>query len=119
MRDAVSLRLDRLHLHNFRCFIDCTIELHPNLTVLVAENGQGKTAILDAIGISLQPFADTVAGTRQFHGFDHSDVRLVRRADGAMQPNLPTEFDVDGYISGDALHWSRAMNGYGSRARTS
>ena len=51
-----TLRLDKLTLRNFRCFADCVIDLHPELTVLVADNAQGKTAILDAIGISLGIF---------------------------------------------------------------
>ena len=58
------LRIDRLGLHNFRCFAECAIELHPQLTVLVAENGRGKTAILDGVGIALGTFVDGVAGTR-------------------------------------------------------
>ena len=73
-----TLRLDRLALRNFRCFADCLVELHPQLTVLVAENGRGKTAVLDAIGISLGLFVDTIAGTHQSHGFERSDVRLAR-----------------------------------------
>ena len=47
-----------LHLKNFRCFDDFGIEFntgdgnHGGLTVLVARNGEGKTAILDAINIA-------------------------------------------------------------------
>lgn len=48
-------KLESIKLQNFRCFTDITIDLHPRLTVLVAENGQGKTAILDAIRIGLWP----------------------------------------------------------------
>jgi predicted ATP-binding protein involved in virulence len=112
------LRVDRLRLRNFRCFAECAIELHQQLTVLVAENGRGKTAVLDALGIALGPFVDTVAGTGQFHGFDRADVRLVRGQDGAMEPALPSEFVADGYVAGQEIHWSRALSGYGLRART-
>jgi predicted ATP-binding protein involved in virulence len=111
------LRVDRLDLRNFRCFAECAIGLHSQLTVLVAENGRGKTAVLDAIGIALGLFVDTIAGTRQFHGFDRTDVRLVQE-DGAMRPALPTEFSVNGYVDGQAIRWSRALRGYGLRART-
>jgi predicted ATP-binding protein involved in virulence len=40
------LRLDKLSLTNFRCFGRCEIDFHEHLTVLVAENGCGKTAVL-------------------------------------------------------------------------
>jgi predicted ATP-binding protein involved in virulence len=45
--------LETIKLQNFRCFSEITVDLHPRLTVLVAENGQGKTAILDAVRIGL------------------------------------------------------------------
>ena len=51
-----QLRVDHLRLQNFRCFTECTLELHPDLTVLVAENGHGKTAILDGVAIALGLF---------------------------------------------------------------
>lgn len=41
--------LESLSLLNFRCFKDLTVEFDKKLTVIVAENGLGKTAILDAI----------------------------------------------------------------------
>jgi len=45
------MKLNRLHLWNFRCFDELIVDLHPKLTVFVAENGTGKTAILDAIAM--------------------------------------------------------------------
>ncbi|MEA3308613.1 MAG: AAA family ATPase [Chloroflexota bacterium] len=47
--------LKTVTLRNFRCFEELIIKLHPRLTVLVAENGGGKTAILDGIAIGLAP----------------------------------------------------------------
>ena len=115
---GTHLRIDHLHLRNFRCFGECIIKLHPLLTVLVAENGRGKTAILDAIGIALATFVDTVAHTRQSHGFDRTDVRLVLGESGAMDSKLPTEFVADGYVAGQLINWRRALKGYGAKART-
>ncbi len=43
------MRLKRITLNNFRCFEQLTVDFHPKLTVIVAENGTGKTAILEAI----------------------------------------------------------------------
>jgi predicted ATP-binding protein involved in virulence len=119
MTDNTTLRVDRMSLQNFRCFADCAIEFHPDLTVLVAENGQGKTAILDAFGVALGLFVDTLAGTRQFHGFNARDVRLVGGPDQTMSPALPTSVVAEGYVAGDAIHWSRTQQSHGRRARTS
>jgi len=114
---STDLRLDRLHFRNFRCFSDCKIDLHRDLTVFVAENGCGKTAVLDAIGISLGSFVDAVAGTSHFHRFDRDDVRLVKGAEGGMVPALPTAFVAEGYVTGDAVQWGRSVLKYTARAR--
>lgn len=119
MSSIPDFRITRLALHNFRCFSDCTIALDDRITVLVAENGRGKTALLDAVGIALGMFVDTIAGTRQLRGFHRSDIRLVQGADGAMVPALPTTFCADGWVGGKAIHWSRALASDKLRARTS
>jgi predicted ATP-binding protein involved in virulence len=107
------LRIDKLKLRNFRCFEELEIDLHPELTVLVAENGQGKTAILDAIAIALGLFVDTITDKKQSPGFERSDIRLVRTESGAMVPALPPEFEVSGGASGKNIKWSRVNNRYG------
>lgn len=119
MTSSTLLRIDRLTLHNFRCFAECTIDLHPELTVLVAENGRGKTALLDALGIALGTFVDALTGLQRFHNLDRSDIRRIRGEDGAMRPDLPTQFIADGYVSEQTIRWSRSLNGDSSSARTS
>ncbi len=116
---STALRLDRLRLHNFRCFADCSLDFQQDLTVFVAENGRGKTALLDGIGVALGTFVDAVSGTRQFHGFERADVRLLRSEAGDMTPALPTRFVADGYVAGQQVHWSRSLQKYSLRARSS
>ncbi|MCX8519669.1 MAG: AAA family ATPase [Methylophilaceae bacterium] len=45
------MKLKWLHLKDFRCFDELGIDFDDKLTVIVADNGAGKTAILDAIAI--------------------------------------------------------------------
>jgi predicted ATP-binding protein involved in virulence len=107
-----NLRLDRLYLRNFRCFSECMVELHPQLTVLVAENGCGKSAILNAIGIAFGLFIDTVSDTRKNADLAGTDVRLIpEEFFGAMTPTPPTEFHADGFVAGQSVHWSQALKG--------
>lgn len=49
------MHLKSITLKNFRCFDELHLELHPRLTVLVADNGGGKTSVLDAIAAGLSP----------------------------------------------------------------
>lgn len=41
--------LKKLHISNFRCFRDYTIEFAPGVTVLFGKNGSGKSTLLHAI----------------------------------------------------------------------
>lgn len=95
------LHLDELTLRNFRCFAECEVNLHRKLTVLVAENGRGKTAILDAIRMTLGLLVDAIADTKQYQDFDGRNVRLQLNSDGAMTPVLPIEIIADGLVEAE------------------
>jgi predicted ATP-binding protein involved in virulence len=56
------MKLERLHLRNFRCFEDLTVEFDKRLTVIIAENGAGKTAVLDAIAIGFGRYLTKLPG---------------------------------------------------------
>jgi predicted ATP-binding protein involved in virulence len=56
------MKLERLHLKNFRCFDELSIDFGKRLTVIVAENGAGKTAILDAIAIGFGRYLTKLPG---------------------------------------------------------
>lgn len=56
------MRLEQLRLRNFRCFDELTIKFDRKLTVIIAENGAGKTAILDAIAIGLGRYLTKLPG---------------------------------------------------------
>ncbi len=40
-----DMRIDRLRMQNFKCFEDYPLELDPRFTLLVGDNGAGKTTI--------------------------------------------------------------------------
>jgi predicted ATP-binding protein involved in virulence len=46
------MRIDHLHLENFKKFAVQDIDLHPHFTLLVGENGAGKTSLLDALAVA-------------------------------------------------------------------
>ncbi len=43
------MKLQSVHLENYRCFENITIDFHKQLTVLVGANGSGKTAVLSGV----------------------------------------------------------------------
>ena len=58
------MRIDRLHIENFKKFerTEKPFEFHPHFTLLVGDNGSGKTSVLDALGARLTA-AQTTATT--------------------------------------------------------
>lgn len=107
------MRLDKLRLKNFRCFSDIEIDLNEKLTVLVAENGQGKSALLDAIRIALWPFVSSFDIARNAkndpaNGISIADVRLIKMSHGDMARQLPSEVAMTGdFGMGNTATWVR------------
>lgn len=54
--DQTRLMLNSVRIENFRAIKRATVPLHPQLTVLIGDNATGKTTVLEAIAIALQPF---------------------------------------------------------------
>jgi DNA repair ATPase RecN len=48
-RSAISPRFERLRLRNVRCFDAADVPLDPHVTVIIGENGAGKTTIAEAM----------------------------------------------------------------------
>ena len=53
------LYVESCHIRNFRGIADCSLELEPNLTLLVGRNNAGKSRVLRALGVALGLPADT------------------------------------------------------------
>jgi len=73
------MKLKTITLRNFRCFETLKVNLHPQLTVFVAENGGGKTALLDGIAIGLSPMLRLLSSANQRlsgPGIKDTDFRL-------------------------------------------
>lgn len=88
------MRLKQVTLTNFRCFEHLQIDLHEQLTVLVAPNGCGKTSVLDAVRIALWPFVkgfDLGSQTGKSATIQIADVRRQWMADGSMVRQVPTK----------------------------
>ncbi len=100
-----QLRIDYLEVSNYRCFKSLTISFHPNLTVLVARNGHGKTAILDAVKISLGTFTKHFPFTAKA-AFKKTDAK-VSETIFLPEPSYPVSVAAFGHVNGIGCSWSR------------
>ena len=91
------MRLTRLEISNFRCFDHLQIDFHPELTVLIAPNGSGKTTVLDAARVALSPYVKgfDLGKTGKGASIQIADVRLELQSNGNMEPQLPSR--IEGY----------------------
>ncbi|MEI6423812.1 MAG: AAA family ATPase, partial [Lentisphaerota bacterium] len=77
-KTKTSFHLIQLKLKNFRCFSELSIDLHPDLTVFVAPNSGGKTAILDAIAIAISPFFRGVGQVPFFKNIGYKSFTILK-----------------------------------------
>ena len=67
--------LKRVEIANFRGIAHETLDLEPQQTVLIGVNGSGKTTVLDAINLAVQPLVRAFSGEKAIAG-SASDVRI-------------------------------------------
>ena len=95
------MQIDDIHLKNYRCFAALHVHLHPQMTVLVAPNGQGKTSVLDAVKVALWPFVsgfDLGSTTNDITGIHIDDVRREEVQAHEMDWRLPAEIRATGQM---------------------
>lgn len=117
-----ALNIKQLKLRDYRCFSALDIDFDPQLTVLIAPNGVGKTAILDAIAVAFSPYIGAFDEGVGKH-FDLNDIRLEKVRDSLSHemeyaPN-GVKLEAEGFIPESKEHsigmpsstWKRSLAG--------
>ncbi|TVQ21154.1 MAG: ATP-binding protein [Leptolyngbya sp. DLM2.Bin15] len=115
------MRLDRLEIRNFKKFSTYTLDLHPQFTLLVGDNGTGKTTLLDALaiaaGVWLVNSPDTTLANSK-RNIRTSEIHLDSiEAKGIAQfiERKPVEIKALGWIGNQEIQWLRHIKEHGSR----
>ena len=115
------MKIERISMRNFKCFEVKTLELDPCFTLIVGDNGSGKTSILDALAISAGiwlarlPDDMLVNSRRSILG---KEIRVVaNRAGDRVQfiQRKPVVIEAEGEICGRPVSWRRQIRAEGSR----
>lgn len=84
-----------IRVSNFRCFRSLSLDFHPELTVLTAGNGGGKTAVLDAVAKGLAVFVLAAERVRLYTRLSPGDVLRQFFSDLSTWENRPpTRIDL-------------------------
>lgn len=127
------MNIDKITLENFRCYSRLKIDFHPKMTVLVANNGQGKTSILDAVRVALWPFVSQfdLANTPYkdpANTITIDDVRIIKadntaRAAGfgvldEMVRKFPSSVTATGDYGSGTTEWQRFRDSEAAKSQT-
>lgn len=128
------MRLNRIKINNFKCFETESFELHPQLNILMGNNGTGKTSLLEAFRIligSLYLAFDKYKEKIEMPGIIKDDIRL-KTIGNNLEPQIPTsvmanaivdkEFiqrqDHSQLFETDEISWLRSMETFGGKTTT-
>lgn len=104
--------LKSMVLHNFRCFSDLKVSFNNRLTVVVGNNGAGKSTVLEAATIAAGTLTSAMDGLTNY-GIKKNDAHYKCYDLGSnidVQPQFPVEITATGDIDGKEITWSRSLS---------
>ena len=115
------MRIDQLKILNFKKFSDFTLDLHPQLTLIVGNNGSGKTSLLNALTIAasvwlVEPPDTTLRNSRRNILGNEIHLEAIQRH-GVTQfvEHKPVKVTAIGQIGDQQVEWTRQIKKQGSR----
>lgn len=106
------MNINNIRLLDFRCFENTPIIFNSELSVIVGNNGAGKSSVLDAVAIAMGSFLAKIDGV-QSNRISKDDVRFVSYELGSVidrQPQFPVSIQCKANIGEEVLTWVRALN---------
>lgn len=104
--------LNTIALHNFRCFEELNIHFNPRLSVIVGNNGSGKSTVLEAAAIAAGTLTAAMDGLTNY-GIKKSDAHYKYFNMGSVidvQPQFPVSIEANGIIDNRSISWTRTLN---------
>ena len=113
------MRIDHLHIENFKKFKEQDFDFHKHFTLLVGDNGSGKTSVLDALAVALGIWHKAAPSSSGWRNILKEEVRLdpVNAGDRLLwKLALPAKISVNGIIGrSENLRWTRMIRKGGTR----
>ena len=89
--------IDRLKIKNFKGFVEKEFLFRNNFTVLIGDNGSGKTSILDALAVAAGCYLIQLGGGQKIQRPIHKgEVRIEEKEKSVFNPQLPCVIEAEG-----------------------
>lgn len=99
--------IERIHIKNFKGFDDKTFNFKDNFTVIIGNNGSGKTSVLDALAIASGCYLIPLGGGQKYQRAIHKgEVRIIEKSKSVFEPQLPCEIEAEGEWG----EWKRSID---------
>jgi len=109
------MRIDRLNIVNFKKFEVQDFDFHPHFTLLVGDNGSGKTSVLDALAVALGIWLVRPPDSEVWNSGRNllrNEIRLVPSREGdriQFREDVPAIITARGNIAGqEGIVWARS-----------
>ena len=107
------MELKNIKLSNYRCFKEAEIDFDDHITLVVGKNGAGKTAILDAVAVSVSTFLLGIDGGVS-RSISKDDARYeFHNLNGTIDPQhqFPVQIESTGNcLDQQNIKWIRSLN---------
>lgn len=105
------MNIKKLTLKNFKCFEDIELDFHPKLTVIVGNNGSGKTSIMEAASIAISTMfvkMDGLSGRKIDKRQSYLKVFPIGSTKDVQQ-QYPVTVKASALINSQMITWSRSL----------
>lgn len=99
-----ELKVSEVSVTNFRGYTNFKVAMHPSLSVLVGENGAGKTSILEAVACGLGPFLTAMPEAKG---------KLIKKTDIHVSSNGIANYARIAIETTSSLSWDLVLKGAG------
>ncbi len=102
------MRIDRLRIKNFKAFDDREFTFPEQFTVLIGDNGTGKTSVLDTLAIAAGSYLLGIDGVAAI-AIEKDEIRRVSYDRQSFEYQFPVQIEAVGKIYETELRWLRSL----------
>jgi predicted ATP-binding protein involved in virulence len=107
------MRINSIELKNFRNFEAERFNFPSNFTVVIGENGKGKSSLLQGLRVAAATFLLGIDEAERYH-IQKDDVRRVDLK-SRFVPQKNSSFKATGIVAGQEIEWKRTLASYSGR----